>query len=148
MDKFIVYIDDAEYGNNQLRAVTSSSAQARWIVVACPPKWSRHAGKWINKGARTSWRNRWAASLFDDLKPALGTLGGTVETCVAEGDLLSITKKLRATHGHTPVLDMRRPKFGQALEAVVPGQTTTEESSWQLPGAVAAMGAVMVLALE
>lgn len=148
MDKFIVYIDDAEHAINQLRAATSSSTQTHWVVVACPPRLSRHAGKWINQSARLSWRNRWAAALFSDVKPALADLGGTVQTCVAEGELLAFTKTLRATHGQAPVLDMRRPKFGLALESVAPGQATTAESRWQLPGAVAGMGAVLVLALE
>jgi hypothetical protein len=149
MDKFIVYIDDAEHAMNQLRAAASSGdTQTHWVVVACPPKLSRHAGKWISQSARVSWRNRWASALFSEVKPALTALDGTVQTCVAEGELIAFTKQLRATHGQAPVLDMRRSKFGAELEAVVPGQASTEESRWQLPGAVAGMAAVLVLALE
>ena len=87
MDKFIVYIDDAEHAMNQLRAAASSGdPQTHWVVVACPPKLSRHAGKWISQSARVSWRNRWASALFSEVKPALTALDGTVQTCVAEAN--------------------------------------------------------------
>ena len=148
MNKFIVYIDDAEHTLNQLQAVMSSGAQTHWILVACPPRLSCHAGKWINQSARNSWRMRWADALFDSLTPVLTGRGDTVQSHVAKGELLAFTQKLRSSHAQASVLDMRRPKFGAALEAVVPGQATAEESRWQLPGAVVGMGAVLVLAAE
>ena len=60
MNKFIVYIDDTEHTLNQLQAVMSSGTPTHWVLVACPPRLSRHAGKWINQSARDSWRKRWA----------------------------------------------------------------------------------------
>ena len=148
MNKFIVYIDDADYALPQLRAVMSSCAPTHWVLVACPPRLSRHVGKWIHRTARASWRSRWAEGLFEKVAPILTRRGDTIQTHVAKDELLALTQTLRGTLGAAPVLDMRRPKFGTTLEAVVPGQTTTQESSWQLPGAVVGMGAILVLAVE
>ena len=148
MDKFIVYIDDADYAGSHLQAVMSSGASVHWVLVACPPRLSRHAGKWINQSARDSWRKRWADTLFAQVKPTLERPGDKVQTLVAKGNLLAFTQELRRTHGSAPVLDARRPKFGEALEAVAPGQQVSNDSRWQLPGAVAGMGAMLVLAAE
>jgi hypothetical protein len=63
--------------------------------------------------------------------------------------LLEMTQQLRVTHGAAArVVDARRPKIGVDLEPVALDQTPPGQSGWALPGAVAGMGALLVLANE
>ena len=152
MDKIIVYVDDAEYAQHQLAPMESSEAGQRqpthWIVVACPPRMTRHISKWVNHTARENWRNKWADKLFSQVTPGLKAQGHQVTPVLAHGPLLEMTRELLSTHGAARVLDARRPKFGQDMAPVTPDQPASQDSRWAVPGAVAGMGAFLVLASE
>lgn len=152
MDNIIVYVDDAEHALHQLKpmeALASGQHQAtHWIVVSCPPRMTRHVSKWVNHTARMNWREKWSEKLFARLAPSLQSAGDRVTTVVASGPLPEVTRKLMETHGSSRVLDARRPKFGQDLAPVSPGQPASQDARWSVPGAVAGMGAFLVLASE
>lgn len=152
MDNIIVYVDDAEYARQQLVPMESGTPGRRqgthWILVACPPRMTRHISKWVNHAARENWRNKWAEKLFFQLSPELRTGGDTVTEVLARGPLVELTQALQNRHGVARVLDARRPKFGQDLQPVTPDQPTGQEARWAVPGAVAGMGALLVLAGE
>ena len=59
-----------------------------------------------------------------------------------------MTERLTGHEPSTRVLDARRPRFGQDLEPVVSGQPVAPSSRWSVPGSVATLGAVLVLASE
>ena len=67
---------------------------------------------------------------------------------LAHGPLVELTRELIETHGAARVLDARRPKFGQDLAPVTAGQPAGQDARWAVPGAVAGMGAFLVLASE
>lgn len=74
MDNIIAYVDDAEYALHQLAPMLNEASSAgrqpaQWILVACPPRMSRHINKWVNHTARENWRNKWADKLFKLLTP-------------------------------------------------------------------------------
>jgi hypothetical protein len=161
MDKIIVYIDDAAHALQQLTPmktggpVASSLAQARqpiqvtqWILVACPPRMTQHINKWVNHSAREKWRAKWSEKVLAQIAPTLTTQGDLVVPLVAKGTLTTLTDRLLAEHGPARVLDARRARLGQDLPPITRDQPTEHDSRWSLPGAVAGMGALLVLASD
>ena len=152
MEKIIVYVDDAACAQQQLAAMKSRAALTaggtHWVLVACAPRMTRRISKWVSHSARENWREKWAAKLFGQIVPPLREAGDGVTTVLATGPLPALTRELTAQHGATQVLDARRPKFGQELPPVTADQPVGQEGRWQVPGAVIAMGAFLVLAAE
>lgn len=156
MDRIIVYLDDAQHAQQQLvpmrraHAGTAASGDSatHWVLVACAPRMTQRIGKWVSHSAREKWRRQWAAKLFAQIEPALRAGGDQVTTLLARGPLPELTRRLMAEHGACPVLDARRPKFGQDLQPVTADQPAPGQGRWQVPGAVIGMGAVLVLASE
>jgi hypothetical protein len=153
MDNIIAYVDDAEFALHQLAPMLNDAPgadrqPAQWIVVACPPRMSRHINKWVNHTARENWRNKWADKLFKLITPRLQARGDKVVTLLSSGPLLEMTQELQVTYGTARVLDARRPKFGQELPPVTPDQPQGQDTRWAVPGAVAGMAAFLVLASE
>lgn len=152
MDKIIVYVDDAEYALHQLAPMESGLPGRRqpthWVLVACPPRMTRHISKWVNHTARENWRNKWAAKLFAQITPRLQAQGDQLTPVLAHGPLVEMTRTLLETHGTARVLDARRPKFGQDQAPVTADQPASQDARWAVPGAVAGMGAFLVLASE
>ncbi len=152
MEKIIVYLDDADYAQQQLAPMKMGAPSAKtgathWVLVACPPRMTRRISKWVSHSARESWRAKWSDKLFQSVAPGLQTGGDQVTTVIAKGQLIELTARLCADHGASHVLDARRPKFGQDLQPVTPDQPAAK-AGWEIPGAVAGMGAMLVLAAE
>lgn len=148
MDKIIVYVDDAAYARQQLAPMLGDGRRTQWEIVACPTHLTRHARRWISHSALEKWRIQWAEQLFAEIRPLLEAKGHAVAAHVARGPLVDLTARLRGGDLTTRVLDARRPRFGQDLEPVVPGQAVVSSSRWAVPGSVATLGAVLVLASE
>lgn len=154
MQTMIVYLDDAAYALQQLAPMkeTAPATAARathWVLVGCAPRMTQRINKWISHSAREKWRGQWAAKLFAAIQPAL-TAGGAdrVTTLLAKAPLPELTRKLLAEYGDCRVLDVRRPKFGQDLAPITANQPMAKAGRWEVPGAVAGLGAALVLAAE
>ena len=149
MERFIVYLDDAAYAQQQLTPLKSpGSAAAHWVLVACPPRMSRRVGKWVTHSARVAWRTKWSDRLFEQAVPAVQSPGDTVTTMVANGPLPALTRQLVLRHGAARVVDARRPKFGHELPPVTDASPGEHRAAWEVPGAVALLGAALVLGAE
>jgi hypothetical protein len=155
MDKIIVYLDDLAYAQQQLAPMQGGEAPQRaqrtpthWVLVACAPRMTQHISKWVSHSARQNWRAKWAENVFDAIVPSLRASGDEVSTVLAKGPLPQLSEKLAAEHPGARVLDARRPKFGQQMPPVTAGQPTGDDRRWEVPGAVAGMGAMLVLAAE
>jgi hypothetical protein len=156
METFIVYLDDASYAEHLLTPMLGHNAPAHWVLVACAPRMGRHINKWLHHSARENWRNRWCDKLFAHIQPLLTAHSTTqpshtapvIERVVATGSLTELTQKLRTTHGAARVVDMRRPKFGYEMPPVTQEQSATHSSTWQVPGAVGGMSAMLMLAAD
>jgi hypothetical protein len=155
MDKIIVYLDDAAYAHQQLSPLAGGELPPRghhvathWVLVACAPRMTQHISKWVSHSARENWRAKWAEKAFEQIVPHLRAAGDEVSTVLAKGPLPELTKRLAAEHGASRVLDARRPKFGQQLPPVTHDQPVSTDGRWQVPGAVAGMGALLVPAAE
>lgn len=153
MDKIIVYLDDPEFAQHHLVPMKNETTAGvrqttHWVLVACPPRLTRHISKWVHQTARQGWRTKWAEKLFARITPILQAQGDQMTLVVAHGPLIELTRELQSQHGIARVLDARRPKFGQDMQPVAPDQPIPSENRWSLPGAVVGMGAVLVLAAE
>ena len=153
MEKIIVYLDDASYAKQQLAPMGSGQPQAaasatHWVLVACAPRLTKRISKWVSHSARENWRAKWAEKLFAQVEPQLRARGDQVTAILAKGPLPELTRKLIAEHRASRVLDARRPKFGQDLQPVTADQPAAKDGRWEVPGAVAGMGALLVLAAE
>jgi len=117
MDRIIMYLDDAGFARRQLallNAGTADCSQAtHWILVACPPRMTRHMSKWVNHAARQNWRNKWANRLLSQVSAGLQERGDTVTAVLADGPLDELALALQTRLGMARVLDARRPKFEQ-----------------------------------
>ena len=156
MEKIIVYVDDADYARHQLAPMRSHTlpdggtqpAPTHWVLVACAPRLTRRIGKWTSHGARENWRAKWAEKLFECIAPALEQGGDTVTRVLAKGPLPELTRKIIAEHGVAHVLDARRPKFGVDMQPVTEDQPVSRDATWEVPGAVLGMGAVLLMAAD
>ncbi|MEO5669566.1 MAG: hypothetical protein ABIR26_02640 [Ramlibacter sp.] len=152
MEKIIVYFDDAEYAQRQLAPMQCGTpgapAATHWVLVACAPRMTQHISKWVSRSARENWRAKWAEKAFGRIVPQLQAAGDEVTTLLASATLAEMTKKLAAEHGAARILDARRPKFGQEMEPVTATQPASKDGRWEVPGAVAGMGALLVLTAE
>lgn len=154
MEKIIVYLDDAAYAQQQLAPMTAGGGEppnpaTHWVLVACAPRMTQRISKWVSHSARENWRAKWADKFFAQMLPWLQSHGDTALPVLAKGPLPELTQRLLAEHAGARVVDARRPKFGQDLQPLsdvtpVPAQ----DSRWAVPGAVAGMGAMLVLAAE
>ena len=151
MDKIIVYLNDAAHALQQLAPMTSGGAGATgtlWILVACPPHVTKHISRWVTHSARENWRKNWCEEQFSRITPALRASGGSVITLIAHGPLVEQTDRLLEAHKAARVLDARRERFGQDMEPVTRNQPTSHNSRWSVPGALAGMGTLLVLASD
>ena len=150
MDNIIVYLDDVDYARQQLAPMTSNCQGERthWILVACPPRMTRHISKWVSYSARENWRAKWADKVFAQISPELQVTGDRVTCLLASSSLTDMTQDLLTRQGAARVLDARRPRLGQDLPPVTANQPAPTQSKWTVPGAVAGMGAALVLAAE
>jgi hypothetical protein len=149
MERFIVYLDDADYAQQQLAPLKNAAMPAaHWVLVACAPRLTQRIGKWVSHSARENWRNKWAQKLFERAVPALRSPGDVVTTVLAKRPLPELTRQLVTQHGAARVIDARRPKFGHELPPVTEGQPTAGKPAWEVPGAVACLGAALMLAAD
>lgn len=109
MKKIVVLIDDAAHALARLPGQTARDG-ARWVFVACPPRLTHRASKWVAHGAREHWRAKWAARLFEAFEPGVRARGWRYEWLVARGPLPALLEQLRGDD----VLDLRRPKDAAA----------------------------------
>lgn len=154
MDTLIAYFDDAEHACHQLLPLLSSGtataqqSSTHWILVACPPRMTRRVSKWVSYANRENWRARWADKVTEPVVQAVVAPGDQLTRLVAHGSLADLSDSLRQQFPGARVLDARRPKLGQDLPAVTHNQPEPHGARWAVPGAVAGLGAALVLATE
>jgi hypothetical protein len=148
MENMIVVLDDAEYALQQLLPMRSPGASTCWLLVACPPRLTRHASRWVNRAARQAWRARWSQELFDKVESKLLQPGDRVQRYPVEGTLAEFTQKLQREFGPARIMDARRPKLGHDAPAVTVTQPVQRDRGLALSGSTAAMGAMLILAAD
>jgi hypothetical protein len=117
------------------------------VVIACPPRLTRHARRFLQAEHVLRWRAEWATNATTQAFAGLGANGQVIETRVPSTSLQQLTRQLHRTHGPLRVVDARRPKFGLDLPALTAGQTL-QRWRLELPSAIAGLGAALILAAE
>jgi len=148
LNPIIVYVDDASYALPLVQALAASpQAQAsHWLLVACAPRITHRVSKWVSHSARESWRGKWADKLFAQLLPVFGDSAGRITPVLAKGPLAELVAQLQQEHGTAQIVDARRPKQEATTPAVAPAAPLGRR--WNLPGTLAAIGALMGLVFE
>lgn len=147
MESIAVFVNDVAAARHVLQPMLQSAEPTRWVLVACPPSLTRHAGRWVAREARRQWRDRWAAALFDALTPALRAgAGNLVETHVPRGALAEEAARLQARLPNLRLLDARQHRIGRFDEPIVSSQPAASGAVWAAPASATA-GLTMMLAL-
>jgi hypothetical protein len=147
MEKIAVFVNDAAHALHILQPMVNGGSATHWVLVACPPKLTRHIGRWVAKPAREQWRERWANELFNELAPLLKTQSGSVvEKLVARRTLIDVSARLQTRLNPLRLLDARRPTLGRIDEPITATQPADGSTRWTVPmAAVAGLGAVLAL---
>lgn len=111
--KIAVLLDDAAHAQEHLARRLDPAQQAHWILVACAPRMTHRASKWVSHGAREHWRGKWAAKLFAQMQPWLDEHGVDAEPHLARGPLQDLMHELSPDE----VIDARRPKMADVQPA-------------------------------
>lgn len=157
MDKVIVYVDDAAYARQVLEplATPATAGTIHWVLVACAPRMTHRISKWVSHSARENWRAKWADKLFAQLQPWLRAEGAPISTVLAKGPLPELLAQLQAEHGACRVVDARRPKLEQevntptdAAPAAAPVIVRKPPRRWTVPGSLASLGLLFILATD
>ena len=148
METWLVYIDDKTHAQQQLTPMLIKGVPIQWVLVGCPPRLTRHAGKWLTQKAIQRWRNQWTQDNLQPIQAMLSESGDKVHTQVAHGPLVLMTKQLQQEWGTLRVIDARRPRLGQDLPPVADNQERTPQNPWMVPGSVAFMGTLMTMAAD
>lgn len=147
MEKIAVFVNDAAHARHILQPMLDGGGAAHWVLVACPPVFSRHIGRFTSKAARAQWRERWSQEVLAELEPLLKTGGSVVEKLVARRPLVQVSARLVARLGTARLLDARRPHAGKANEPLTANQPDGAGSRWAAPVAITTgLSAVLALA--
>lgn len=146
MDRIAVFVDAAPHAQRMIEPMLGRHLPAmQWTVVGCPPRLSRHVGKWVSQSSRTQWHRRWLQGLRTELEPLFATHGVVVDWQLAQGRLEQVTSQLKARHGVAlRLLDARAPKAGRVGEPLQPSQPAGPVVAWRAPVAVSSSVAVML----
>mgnify|MGYP006282637951 CR=1 FL=1 len=148
MEKMIVVLDDVAYALQQLLPMRVNGIATCWVLVACPPRLTRHASRWVSRAARDAWRAKWSEDLLDKVEAVLLKPGDTSRRFEAKGNLADFTQSIQRETGPARVLDARRPKLCHDAQPATAGQPIKRDGQLALTGGSAAMGAMLILAAE
>ncbi|MEP6876225.1 MAG: hypothetical protein ABI887_17865 [Burkholderiales bacterium] len=148
MERIAVFVNDAAHARHLLQPMLGTSGRTHWIVVACPPRLTRHVGRWVSQPVRRAWRERWGGQLLAQLAPDLAEPGGSrIEPLVAHRPLVEVSAGLVARFPGLRLLDARRPILGKPEEPLTAAQPPTGTSPWaETMAAAGSLAAVLSFA--
>ena len=132
METFAVYINDQEHGPQQVLSLLQSKEPARWVLLAFPPRMSRHMGRWLRQPAKKKWRLRWSEQTLQEVTQRLESQGDRYEVRILQqAPTPKLERDLRREFGNVRIIDARR----------LPER-------WEVPASAAAMSGLVALAVE
>jgi len=148
MEKIIVVVNDAEYAMQMVAPMKNDALPTQWVLLVCPPKFTRHVGRWVSRQSLKAWRNQWAQELIQVVKPVITLGGDTLQWQCSQGPLPDEINRMQQEFGTHRVLDARRLKLGEHQQPVSESQPVTSNNNWSVPSGVAVMGAMLIAASE
>ena len=147
MERIALFVNDAAHARHLLQPMLAPGVAAHWIVVACPPTLTRHAGRWVSRQARRAWRERWADELVAQIAPKMRAAPGSqVDTQLASRPLLEVSASLQRRWPGVRLFDARCPALGRQDEPITAAQPPASAERWA-GGVLAAGGLTAVLTL-
>ena len=131
METFAVYVNDHEHGPRQILSLLEGQAPARWVLLACPPRMSRHLGRWLSQPAKKKWRMRWSEEALHEVTQRIRAKGDAFEIRIVRDPQAKLERELRREFPGLRLIDARRM-----------------QDRWEVPAGAAAMGTLMTLAVE
>ena len=150
METFIVYLDDKQYALQQIVPMLShqeASQQVSWVLVGCPPRLTRHSGRWLSQSAQKKWRQDWTQETTQEIATLLRQHNNQVFIKTAHGPLTEFTKKLSREFVSARVIDARRPKLTTNLHPVTEDQPQAK-SDLVVPAGILAIGASIAMVAD
>lgn len=150
METFIVYLDDKQYALQQIVPMLShqeASQQVSWVLVGCPPRLTRHSGRWLSQSAQKKWRQDWTQETTQEIATLLKQHNNQVFIKTAHGPLTEFTKKLSREFVSARVIDARRPKLTANLHPVTDDQPQAK-SDLVVPAGMLAIGASIAMVAD
>jgi hypothetical protein len=150
METFIVYIDDKQYALQQVVPMLShqeTSKQASWVLVGCPPRLTRHSGRWLSQSTQKKWRHDWSQENTQEIASLLRQHNNQVFIKTAHGPLTEFTKKLSREFVSARVIDARRPKLTVNPHPVTDNQPQAK-SDLLVPAGILAIGASIAMVTD
>lgn len=148
METIAVFVNEVGFARHVLQPMAQSQGPTHWVLVACPPKLTRHIGRWVSHAAREQWRDRWAADLFVEIEVVLKlSPGSKVEKLLAKRPLVDVSARLQSRFSGIRLLDARQTRLGKLDEPLTLTQPPLDADRWACPMAVTtALTAVLALA--
>lgn len=149
MDQIAVFVDNAAHARRIIEPMLRRDAEdAGWIVVACPPRLTRHAGRWVSHAGRQQLHRKWLQELRGSIEPMFARRApGSVRWLLASEALERISSRLRTQHGDAlRLLDARAPRLGRPSEPLASDLPAEAGQQWQARVAVSS-GVALMLAL-
>ncbi len=147
METFVIFANDRTHVMNQVLPLLEDGNAAKWVLVGCPPRVTRHAGKWLTQRALKRFKDEWTATHLRDIADILKKRGDNVVTRVAMTSLLQMTKALKAEFGPLRIIDARVQHQMQTMPALTENQVP-EANTWVVPVSAIALGAAVSLAAD
>ena len=147
METFVIFANDRTHVMNQVMPLLEDANAANWVLVGCPPRMTRHAGKWLTQRALKRFKDEWTETNLRDIEDILKKRGDHVVTRVAITSLLQMTKALKAEFGPIRIIDARLQHQMQTLPALTESQVP-EANTWVVPVSAIALGAAVSLAAD
>ena len=124
MERIAVFVNDADHARQMLMPMIDAPLPTHWLLAACPPSLTRHAGRWLSHGARQAWALRWSADLFAQLAPLLREPPGSrVETMLVGRSVQGLAERLLRQHGPIRLLDARAGRGSATSTSRCPAPT-------------------------
>jgi hypothetical protein len=147
METFVIFANDKTHVMNQVMPLLEDTNSAQWVLVGCPPRVTRHAGKWLTQRALKKFKDDWTETNLREIAEVLKQRGDNVVTRVAKTSLLQMTKALKAEFGPLRIVDARLQHQMQTPSAVTENQKP-EAGTWVIPVGAIALGAAVSLAAD
>jgi len=147
METFVIFVNDKTHAMNQVLPLLEDATAAKWVLVGCPPRVTRHAGKWLTQRALNKFNDEWTATNLHDIGQLLKQRGDSVITRVAKASLLQMTQTLKSEFVAIRIIDARLRHQMQNLQALTQKQAT-EANTWVIPVGAIALGAAVSLAVD
>ena len=147
METFVIFANDRTHVMNQVMPLLEDANAANWVLVGCPPRMTRHAGKWLTQRALKRFKDEWTETNLRDIADILKKRGDNVVTRVAITSLLQMTKALKAEFGPLRIIDARLQHQMQTLPALTESQVP-DANTWVVPVSAIALGAAVSLAAD